>query len=106
MIGGEGLVLLFDLHAFFGFDRLVQAFRPPPALEDAAGELVDDLHLAVLDDVVLVALVQLFGLERRAQLVDEVLGDTVVEVLDAEGGSTFSMPGSSGATMRFSSSTS
>jgi hypothetical protein len=33
-------------------------------LEDAAGELVDDLHLAVLDDVVLVPLVELLGLQR------------------------------------------
>ena len=69
---GEGLVLLLDLHALLGLDRLVQALGPAPALEDAAGELVDDLHLAVLDDVVLVALVQLLGLERGLELVDEV----------------------------------
>ena len=81
---GEGLVLLLDLHALLGLDRLVQALGPAPALEDAAGELVDDLHLAVLDDVVLVALVELLGLERGLELVHEVLRDLVVEVLDAE----------------------
>ena len=82
---GEGLVLLFDLHAFFGLDGLVDAFTPAPAFEDATGELVDDLHLAAGDEVVLVALVQLLGLERHRHLVDEVLLHLVVEVLDAEG---------------------
>ena len=82
----EGLVLLLDLHAFLGLHRLVDALAPAPALEDAAGELVDDLHLAVLDDVVLVPLVELLGLQRDLQLVDEVLLHLVVDVLDAERG--------------------
>ena len=43
----EGLVLLLDVHALLGLDRLVQALAPPAAFEDAAGELVDDVHLAV-----------------------------------------------------------
>ena len=46
--GREGLVLLFDLHVLLGLDGLVQTLAPAPALEDAAGELVDDLHLARL----------------------------------------------------------
>ena len=82
---GEGLVLLFDLHALFGFDRLVDALGPAATFEDAAGELVDDLDLAALHDVVLVALVQLLGLERHGELVHEVGLDVVVEVLDVEG---------------------
>ena len=48
--------LLLDLDAFLGLDRLVQAVRPAPAEHQAAGEVVDDDHLAVLDDVVAVAL--------------------------------------------------
>ena len=43
----EGLVLLLDPHALLGLDRLVQTLAPAAAFEDAAGELVDDLHLAV-----------------------------------------------------------
>ncbi len=82
---GEGLVLLLDLHPLLGLDGLVEALGPAAAFQDAAGELVDDLHLAVLDDVVLVALEQLLGLEGRLELVDEVLDDLVVEVLDARG---------------------
>ena len=83
---GEGLVLLFDLHPFLRLDRLVDALGPTATLEDATGELVDDLHLAALDDVVLVALVQLLGLERHRELVDEVRLDVVVQVVDLECG--------------------
>ena len=81
----EGLVLLLDLHPFLGLDGLVDALRPAPTLQDAAGELVDDLHLAGLDDVVLVPLVQLLGLQGGRQLVHEVLLHLVVEVLEPEG---------------------
>ena len=75
-------VLGLDLHALLGLDRLVQALRPAPALHDAAGELVDDLDLAVLDDVLDVALVQRLGLERLDQVVDELAVLGRVQVLD------------------------
>jgi hypothetical protein len=104
--GGEGLVLLLDPHALLGLHRLVQTLGPASALEDAAGELVDDLHLAVGDDVVLVPVEQFLGPQGHAELVHQVLLDAVVEVLDPEGSSTRSMPSSVGATWRFSSSTS
>ncbi len=71
------------LHAFLGLDRLVQAVAPVPAGHQAAGELVDDDDLAVLDDVVHVALVEVVGLER---VVDQVRPFHVagrVEALDA-----------------------
>ena len=80
----EGLVLLLDLHPLLRLDRLVESFGPAPALEDAAGELVDDLHLAALHDVVDVLLEQLLGAQRGLQLVHEVLVDVLVEVVDAE----------------------
>ena len=82
---GEGLVLLLDLHALLGLDGLVEALGPAATLEDATGELVDDLHLAAGDDVVLVAVEQLLAPQGGLELVDQVLGDAVVEVLDAEG---------------------
>ena len=62
----------------------MQAFAPAAAFEDAAGELVDDLHLAVGDDVVDVALEQLLAAQRLLELVHVVLVDVLVEVLDAE----------------------
>jgi hypothetical protein len=55
---GQRLVLGLDRHAFLGFDGLVQAVRPAPARHGAAGELVDDDHLAVADDVFHIALVE------------------------------------------------
>ena len=80
----ERLVLLADAHALLGLDGLVQALRPAPAVQDAAGELVDDLDLAVDDGVVDVLLVERLGLQRLVQVVDQgaVLG--AVEVVDAE----------------------
>ncbi len=42
------------LTLFLGFQRLVQAFRIAAARHHAAGELVDDHHFVVADDVVLV----------------------------------------------------
>ncbi len=80
----ERLVLLLDGHLLLGLDRLVQALRPAPALEDAAGELVDDLHLAVDHLVLDAALVERLGLERLDQVVDEVAVLGPVEVVDPE----------------------
>ena len=78
------MVLLFDPYALFGLDGLVQTIGPPPSFEDATGELVDDANLAVGDDVVVVAVVELFRLECLSELVDEVHRHRVVEVLDCE----------------------
>ena len=80
----EGLVLLLDADALLRLDRLVQALRVAPALEHAAGELVDDLHLAVRHDVLDVALVVLLRAERVLQVMDERRVDVLVEVVDAE----------------------
>src|SRR6185437_1118906 len=66
---GHRLGLALDVDALLGLDRLVQPFRPAPARHRAAGELVDDQHLALLDDVVDVAFVQRV---RPQQLVHDV----------------------------------
>jgi hypothetical protein len=78
------LVLLLDLDAFLGLDRLVHTLVVAAAVQDAAGELVDDEDLAVHDDVVLVALEQLLGLECVVEVADERRVDGLVEVVDAE----------------------
>jgi hypothetical protein len=95
-----------DLDALLGLDRLVQAVGPAPARHLAAGELVDDDDLAVLDDVVDVALEQRVGLERLVDVVQDLDVLDVVEVVDAERFSTFSMPGSVSVACGFFSSTS
>src|SRR3712207_8675118 len=50
----------------------------------AAGELVDDQHLAVADDVLLVAVEELLGLQGVVQVPDQRGVGRLVEVLDAE----------------------
>ncbi len=82
---GERLVLLLDPDALLRLDGLVQSLAPAAALHQAAGELVDDLDLAVLDDVVDVPLVERLRLQRLDQMVDELDVARVVEVLDPEG---------------------
>ncbi len=81
---GEGDVLLADADALLGLDRLVQTLAPAPPFHDAARELVDDLHLALLDDVVDVALVERLGLQGLLQVVDEDDVARIEEVLDTE----------------------
>ena len=83
---GEGLVLGLDLDAFFGLDGLVHALVVPAAVQHPAGEFVDDQHLAGDDDVVLVLLVELLGLERVVQETHQRGVHRLVEVLDSERG--------------------
>ena len=80
---GHGHALALDAQALLGLDRLVEALAPAPARHLAAGELVDDDDLAVLDDVVAVALVERVGPERLLEVAGEArIG--VVQVVDAE----------------------
>ena len=68
---GQGPALALDAQALLRLDRLVQALAPAAAGHLAAGELVDDDDLAVLDDVVPVALVQRVRLQRRVEVARE-----------------------------------
>ena len=82
--GGEGLVFLADLHAFLGFDGLVEAIGPAAAGHEATGELVDDDDLAVLDDVLDVSLVERVGLGGDFDVVLPVPVFGVGDVADAK----------------------
>ena len=82
--GGQRLVLLADQHALFGLDGLMQALGVATALHDAAGELIDDLDLAVGHHVLLVAVEHVLGFERLLQMVDEGAGQIAVDIFDAE----------------------
>ncbi len=80
---GEGHALALDAQPFLGLDGLVEALAPAAPGHLATGELVHDDDLAVLDDVVAVALVQ----RVRPEGLLEVAGEPrvgVVHVLDAE----------------------
>ena len=67
----ERLVLPLDLHLLLGLDRLVEAVAPAPPGHQAAGELVDDDDLAVLDHVVDVELEERVGAERLVDVVEQ-----------------------------------
>src|SRR4029079_1469905 len=82
--GRQGDVLFLDADTLLGLDRLVETLRPAAPFHDPAGELVDDLHLTVLNDVVVVALVERLRLQRLVQVVDELDVARVVEVLDSQ----------------------
>ena len=70
-----------DRNALFGLDGLVKAVRPAPTGKRAAGELVDDHHLAVLGDhVVLVAMIKSIGAQALLQDVERLDVDRVVEI--------------------------
>ena len=75
--------LALDLDALLRLDRLVKTLGPAATRHLPAGELVDDDDLAVLDDVVAIALVQGMGAERLLEVAREA-GVGVVEVLDPE----------------------
>ncbi len=70
--GGERLVLIADVHLLLGLDRLVQSFGVTAPLHDAAGEFVDDQHLAVLDYILDIFLEEGAGAERLHQVVDQL----------------------------------
>ena len=80
---GHRHALALDPQALLGLDRLVEALAPAPARHLPAGELVDDDDLAVLDDVVAVALVERVGPQRLLEVAREARV-RVVEVVDAE----------------------
>ena len=75
-----GARLALDGDAFLGLDGLVQTVRPAAARHDAAGVLVDDDDLAVLDDVFHIALVERIGAEQLREGVD-VLGHDLIALL-------------------------
>ena len=82
--GRDRDVLGLDLHALFRLDGLMETLAPATTLHDAAGELVDDLDLAVDHDVVDVALEERLGLERLDEVVDHLPIAWRIEVLNTE----------------------
>ena len=82
--GGECLVLLANDHAFLCLYGLMQALGVAPALHNAAGELIDDLDLAVDDNILLVTVEHVLRLKGLLQVVDELTRDIGIDVLDAQ----------------------
>ena len=53
----QGLIFFLDTNALFGFDGLMYSLTPTSSLEYPTGEFIHDLYFAILDDVILVAVV-------------------------------------------------
>ena len=67
----QRLVLALDVDTFLGLDRLVQAVGPAAPGHEAPREFIDDHDLAVLHDVMLVAVEQRMRAQRRVEMVHE-----------------------------------
>ena len=76
---GHALVLDFD--PFFRFHGLVQAIRPAAAEHEPAREVVDDHHLAVLDHVVTVSLVDHVRFQGRIEEAGQLVVIGRIDVL-------------------------
>ena len=63
--GGKSLVFLFNFDAFFGLNCLVNTFTPAATFKNTTCKFVDDFYFTTLDDVVLIAFVQLFCFQRH-----------------------------------------
>src|SRR5947209_6799 len=81
---GERLVLRLDLHPLLRLDGLVETVASAASRHEAAGELVDDDDLPVLDEVLDVAPVQRVSAQALLDAVQRVHVGGVVEIVDAE----------------------
>ena len=80
----QRLVLALDLHAFLGFNRLMQAVGPAPPRHHAPGKFVDDDDFPVFDDVFHVLAIQRVRLDRRLDVMFQVPVLRVGNVSNAE----------------------
>ena len=67
--GRQRLRFALNLHAFFGFNRLMQTVRPAPSRHQASGELVNDQDFAVLHHVLNIFAVHGMGFHRGFNVV-------------------------------------
>ena len=67
-----------------GFDGLVQAGAPLATFRGPAGELVDDDHFAVFDDVIDIALENCVGFERLLHVMERIDLARIVKVVHAK----------------------
>ena len=77
---GQRLVFPLDLHAFFGFYRLVQAVRPAPPGHLPSGKLVDDDHFAVFHHIIHVALIERVRAQSLVHMVDRLHVRRIVQI--------------------------
>ncbi len=72
------------MHILLGFQRLVQAVGVATTGHDAAGELIDDEHLPVFDQVVDIQPENQVGFQRLVNLMKQIHILQVIEVVQVE----------------------
>ena len=81
---GEGLILALDLHAFLGFDRLMQSVGPATAFHQTPGEVIDDNYLAILHHVLMIEPIKRVRLQGLLDAMQQFHVRRIVKVADAE----------------------
>ena len=81
---GKGLALLLDLHALFGFKRLMQAFAESTTLAQTPRKFIYDDDLSVAHDVVHVLFKKIVRLKRLIEVVTKRGVFETIEIIDAE----------------------
>ena len=82
--GGQRLIFVRDLDAFFRLHRLVQPVAPPAPGHEAAREFIDDKDLTVFDDIVDVTFVERVRLQGFHDVVHEIHVGRIVQIVHAE----------------------
>ena len=80
----QRLVLALDLYLFLRFDGLMQSVRPTPPFHQTSGEVIDDDHLAVLHDVLMIQTVKRVGFQCLLDTVQQLHVRRIVKIADAE----------------------
>ena len=81
---GQRLALIFNNHIFFGFNSLVQTVAVAAAVHQAAGEFVNNNHLAVFHHVIPVTLKQKFCFQSLLYIMVNFRVGVIVKVGNAQ----------------------
>ena len=81
---GKSLALLLDLHALFGFKRLMQAFAESATLAQTPRKFIHDYDLSVAHDVVYVLFKKIVRLKRLIKIVAKHGIFETIEVIDVK----------------------
>ena len=80
----QGLILVFDLDGFFGFQCLMQSLAVAASGHQPAGKFINDDDFAVFHDIVDIPLKQRVRLKGLVYMMEQLNIFRIVEVIDLE----------------------
>ena len=80
----QSLVLFTYLDVLFCFNCLVKTFGVTTTFHNTAGKLINNLNLTIDDNVLLVAMEHVLGLQSLLKVIDQLAGLIVVDVINVE----------------------